>query len=1251
MKVNRKNLTQLITEMLSEDSACDAEIVQQNEHTPEVVVQNILNYITMAKCAQKDRETSFNFEEFSGYIEELRSFDENLKAHAFFGYRTVSEENAHYEMERQMRGKFKALYTLKKSKGDHHREEMSNLGFKKVYAHIKLEWDLNKDVAYYIKMAEKIIFQIQPKTQSQPSYSMDMMVESPKEKLNRNYLYNIIKEVLQENEEEDDVNIEKRIKDFINSNDLESFNTGLSLLDTFEMSGLIEPRKAKDLKMLMYKSAKENDLFLDDVAATYNFIMSDEFASSFSDEEMANVRSTVFDILSDTSLESFEKLIEWVIADPTVSFNRYSGSFDLYMIEDIPNQEFVDRIIGKFKELSGQKDFAVFSMADGPEIYIGEEASRLVNFNPSAEEVFGFKPKGLPNFNYFVGAFTSEIGYGMPFEMENSPMFGGKNVDYHFKISNEMSNRWRLTIIFNDGFAGNMEIVYRDRNASYVITLSSHHKDYTSGDGRTAWVTEDPSYESYTNYNREGMINKVKEMTGIDLTNVEKMDESLLETEENFGRESRGEVLVEAWDSQWPSEFSELKTSIQDFTDKGKAASDILAKYALEAMTFNHLGPTTIWNAYGRLFKAFVRTYVRDENDLRKIRKFITNRLSPDFKAFLVDQFRDARRDKGNEGALRVLNTHVKGLDKQIRRIWRSLDDTGVDWKNVEEEYDREITQTVQIQQFKEVSLITSRILEIINFVNMDKSDDNAKKLAAFYKKIKQAANSPEIDVSAIVSEVEIVQLSLDFVEDQLINIDMTLCPDAEVGAPCVMHNFDDGFFWYDISADTCELTARKMNSCGDASMSGSELFNLMSHSETGKPRWHVTVEWNEEEKAFIQVLGNANTVPKQEYWPYIKWLYEKYGKPEISNYAWEHVQGDNVKPRVYAFLQYLGLKSREPLSETWEQMKQQVSDGFYNVFSWGEGERPVEDDWSKLSWIPHSDRVAMAMRIKRRLISTKSIETGRFEYEDVRDYKAAARKLENEGTVESLVFQDLMPSEWNEFFSSEGITQRVRFSHGGNMILYFNWTSKKLQDPSDGNYRDDEYMKELQRQALARFMNDAKQNFSVEAMTKVGKLIGDQLEKDADDWAMKRAAYNRGDDLDEGKKKMKLDRNYLTKMILEVLNESSEEEREFDFSGMISKDLDFEGLRGIIELLLDSEDVKYETVVRDDKIYYIFHEQPYEDYYWYMPFQELVDALEKAGIPNQNKMRLKTKIKTPTFQPRSFVLDRRTIVIYDNSK
>ena len=595
----------------------------------------------------------------------------------------------------------------------------------------------------------------------------------------------------------------------------------------------------------------------------------------------------------------------------------------------------------------------------------------------------------------------------------------------------------------------------------------------------------------------------------------ETIAEVMSEIGENFGGTPAGGLLHEAWDSQWPSHFSELKTHIKEFTDKGRIAEDILSKYALATMTFNHLGFKTIWDAYGRLFKAFVRTYVRDEGDLTKIRNLITNSFNGQAKEDWFQKFLDARRDKGNEGALRVLNKLISSLDKQIRKGWRSLEDKGVDWNNVEEEFDREITQAVQKQQFKEASQITSNILEIIQFVEMDKSDDNAKKLAAFYNKIKKAANSDQIDVLAIADEVNLIPVTNDWIVDQIHTIDMTPCPDSEVGQPCVMHNFDDGFFWYDISADTCELTARKMNSCGDASMSGSELFNLMSHSETGKPRWHVTVEWNEEEKAFIQVLGNANTVPKKEYWPHIKWLYENYGKPEISNYAWEHVQGDNVKQNVYDFLKYLGLKSNEPLTEEWVQMKQQINDGFYNVYSF-EGDRAPEGDFSRLRFFEQAERVDMSMRIKRKLLKVGS-QKGAAEWDDIRDYKNAARRLQRTEVLADDYILDMIPHEWREFFKEKGWTQRVRFSHGGNMMLYFNWTSIPLQEMDGGRNDDPEYRNQLQREGLAFFLKEMGENFSVERMTKLGKDVGDQLAGVADELLMSRPAK----DLDEESQKI----------------------------------------------------------------------------------------------------------------------------------
>ena len=107
-----------------------------------------------------------------------------------------------------------------------------------------------------------------------------------------------------------------------------------------------------------------------------------------------------------------------------------------------------------------------------------------------------------------------------------------------------------------------------------------------------------------------------------------------------------------------------------------------------------------------------------------------------------MQKFFDARRDKGNEAALRVLNKMISSLNKQIfgkpkeegklAGIFGELEDEGIDWKSVRDEFDKEITGVIQGMQFKEMSLIQNKIHKIIKFVNLHKRDDNAKKLEAY---------------------------------------------------------------------------------------------------------------------------------------------------------------------------------------------------------------------------------------------------------------------------------------------------------------------------------------------------------------------------------------------------------------------------------------------------------------------------------------------------------------------------------------
>ena len=85
-----------------------------------------------------------------------------------------------------------------------------------------------------------------------------------------------------------------------------------------------------------------------------------------------------------------------------------------------------------------------------------------------------------------------------------------------------------------------------------------------------------------------------------------------------------------------------------------------------------------------------------------------------------------------------------------------------------------------------------------------------------------------------------------------------------------VIHEFDNGYFWYDIQSNACDFEAKKMGHCGRGERG--LLYSL--RSGTGrrvKPM--VTVELGDGN--IYQVKGTANKAPKKDLWPYIDWFIE----------------------------------------------------------------------------------------------------------------------------------------------------------------------------------------------------------------------------------------------------------------------------------------------------------------------------------------------------------------------------------------
>jgi hypothetical protein len=197
-----------------------------------------------------------------------------------------------------------------------------------------------------------------------------------------------------------------------------------------------------------------------------------------------------------------------------------------------------------------------------------------------------------------------------------------------------------------------------------------------------------------------------------------------------------------------------------------------------------------------------------------------------------------------------------------------------------------------------------------------------------------------------------------------------------------------------------------------------------------------------------------------------------------------------------------------------------QVDDGFYNVKSYETDYAPTSEDFARLSWIGGSNYVNMSVRIRKRLVEPKA-GTNQFDYEYIRDFKAAARAMNNSDQLYSLL-EKIIPEEWDEFFDKEEITQRVRFSHSGIMMLHLNWTSETLQGLRYDERRGDaNHRNQLQREALVTFMQETQQNFTVKAMYAVAEYMGKELEEAADEHAMRRSAHDRGDDLDEESQKI----------------------------------------------------------------------------------------------------------------------------------
>ena len=93
-----------------------------------------------------------------------------------------------------------------------------------------------------------------------------------------------------------------------------------------------------------------------------------------------------------------------------------------------------------------------------------------------------------------------------------------------------------------------------------------------------------------------------------------------------------------------------------------------------------------------------------------------------------------------------------------------------------------------------------------------------------------------------------------------------------------VIHEFDNGYYWYDIQSYACDFEGKQMGHCGRG-----EQGSLVSLRAGGgrKMKPFITLEFDGD--TLYQIKGKGNAAPKEDLWPYVDWFIENMGVERIT--------------------------------------------------------------------------------------------------------------------------------------------------------------------------------------------------------------------------------------------------------------------------------------------------------------------------------------------------------------------------------
>ena len=95
-----------------------------------------------------------------------------------------------------------------------------------------------------------------------------------------------------------------------------------------------------------------------------------------------------------------------------------------------------------------------------------------------------------------------------------------------------------------------------------------------------------------------------------------------------------------------------------------------------------------------------------------------------------------------------------------------------------------------------------------------------------------------------------------------------------------VMHEFDDGSYWYNLDTSNCPVEAERMGHCG-SDHRGTLVSLRKKKKERRESSSYVTMTWGGD--VLYQIKGRNNDAPPRETWDHIVWFIDNYGIEDVE--------------------------------------------------------------------------------------------------------------------------------------------------------------------------------------------------------------------------------------------------------------------------------------------------------------------------------------------------------------------------------